>query len=162
MPHSGRLNPSMIVVVRHAEKPEKGSAPHLAVRGKMRAIGLSKLLPKMFHNVRFIFASTSTKNSERPYETIRSTAKKLGLKIRTKFADKQVKKIAKELDRKRYAGKTVVICWHHGQIPQLIEELGFPSPYKKWPPEVFDRLIVMDDDGLLNLPQRLLFGDSGE
>ncbi len=152
------MRANTIVILRHAEKPDKKGDPNLAIRGWMRALGLSKLLPHFKPD--FIFASTSSRNSDRPYETIRPTAKKLGLKIRTKFADKQTKKIARELGKKRYAGKTVVICWHHGEIPALIEELGYPSPYKKWPPEVFDRLIVIDADGLLNLPQKLLFGDS--
>ena len=155
------MRAATIVVLRHAEKPGKKGDPDLAVRGWMRALGLSKLLPARFRPD-FIFASTSSKNSDRPYETIRPTARKLGLKIRTQFADRQTKKIARELDRKRYAGKTVVICWHHGEIPKLIERLGRVSPYRKWPPAVFDRLIVIDDDGLLNTPQRLLFGDGRE
>jgi hypothetical protein len=147
-----------IVIVRHAEKP-KTEEPHLALRGKMRAKGLSKLLPKLI-KPDFVFASTSTKHSDRPLETITPTAERLGLKVCTDFADKDAKKLARFLSKKKFSGKTILICWHHGQMPKLIEALGYPSPYAKWPENVFDRIIDIDDEELANMPQRLLFGDS--
>jgi hypothetical protein len=153
------MRPYRIVIVRHAEKPAKHSEPHLALRGDMRALGLSKILPK-FVKPDYIFASTSTKNSKRPYQTIHPTAKKLGMKVCTKFADKDTKKFAKELKRKKYSRKTILVCWHHGEIPRLIQRLGLMSPYNPWPPTLFDRIIDMGDEELGNLPQRLLFGDS--
>jgi len=147
-----------IVIVRHAEKP-KGAAPHLAIRGKMRAEGLSRLLPKII-KPDFVFASTSTKHSDRPFETIRPTADKLHLDVCTKYADKDTKKIAKDLQKKKFDGKTILICWHHGQMPKLIKKLGYSSPYQKWPEDLFDRIINIENGKLTNLPQRLLFGDS--
>jgi len=151
--------PDRIIIVRHAEKPEKNGDAHLALRGKMRAIGLSKILPD-FINPDFIFASTSTKNSKRPYQTIHPTAKKLGLKVCTKFADKETKKLVEELKKDKYKGSHVLICWHHGEIPTLLKNLGYTSPYKKWPEEVFDRIIEISGHKLSNLPQHLLYGDS--
>lgn len=152
-----KLGPKRILIVRHAEKPAS-SVPHLALRGRMRAIGLAKLLPKIV-KPDFVFASTSTKHSQRPYETIRPTADKLRLDVSTVYADKHVKKIAKDLKKKKFKGKTVLICWHHGKMPKLIKELGFPPPYDEWPEDVFDRIINIDANGITNLPQRLLFGD---
>ena len=157
------MNPKRVVIIRHAEKPAKNDAPHLALRGRMRAIGLSKLLPG-FVRPDYIFASTLTKNSKRPHQTIRPTAKKLGIRVCTRFADKETKALVKELDKKKYEGKTVLICWHHGELPNLIHRLGLESPYKKWPPNVFDRIIDIHKQYgptfLLNYPQRLLFGDT--
>lgn len=152
-----KLGPKRIIIVRHAEKPAS-RVPHLALRGRMRAIGLAKLLPKIV-KPHFVFASTSTKHSQRPYETIRPTADKLKLDVSTMYADKHVKKIAKDLKKKKFKGKTVLICWHHGKMPKLIKELGFPPPYDEWPEDVFDRIINIDEKGVTNLPQRLLFGD---
>jgi hypothetical protein len=150
--------PKRIVIVRHAEKPAS-KIPHLALRGEMRAIGLSRLLPQLV-KPDFVFASTSTRHSNRPYETIRPTADKLGLDVSTKYADKETKKIGKDLRKKKFKGKTILICWHHGQMPKLIRALGHRSPYDKWPDEVFDRIINIDADGLTNLPQRILFEDA--
>lgn len=152
------MGPKRIVIVRHAEKPASRK-PHLALRGEMRALGLAKLLPKIV-KPDFIFASTSTKNSARPYETIRPTADKLRLDVSTEYADQDIKKFAKELQKKKFDGKTVLICWHHGKMPELIKALGQPAPYDKWPDELFDRIINIDADGVKNLPQRLLFDDA--
>ena|SRR5271166_1107642 len=154
------IGPKRILIVRHAEKPASRK-PHLAVRGEMRAMGLSKLLPKIVRPD-FVFASTSTKNSARPYQTIRPTADRLRVDVSTMYADKEIKKLAKDLRKKKFIGKTIVICWHHGQIPKLIRELGQVSPYERWPEDVFDRIINIDAGGLTNLPQRLLFGDGRE
>jgi phosphohistidine phosphatase SixA len=150
--------PARIVIVRHAEKPVS-RAPHLALRGRMRAIGLSKLLPKIL-KPDFVFASTSTRHSARPYQTIRFTANKLELSISTQFSDRETKKLVKELKKKEFVGKTILICWHHGMMPRLIRELGHESPYEPWPEDLYDRIIYIDRDGIKNLPQRLLFGDT--
>lgn len=154
------MGPKRIVIVRHAEKPASRK-PHLAVRGEMRAIGLSKLLPKVL-KPDFVFASTSTKHSARPYQTIRPTADKLGVDVSTMYADKEIKKLVKDFRKKQFRGKTILICWHHGQLPKLIQELGYAPPYDQWPEELFDRIINIDANGITNLPQRLLFGDAPE
>jgi uncharacterized damage-inducible protein DinB len=127
----------------------------------MRSLGLSKLLPKIV-KPDVIFASTSTKHSARPYQTIRPTADKMGLDVVTKYSDKHTKLIAKDLRKKEYKGKTVLICWHHGQIPKLIRELGEEPPYDPWPEDLYDRIINIDAHGIQNLPQLLLFKDTLE
>src|SRR5271165_2668722 len=96
------MGPKRIVIVRHAEKPASRK-PHLALRGEMRAIGLSKLLPKIV-KPDFVFASTSTKNSARPYETIRPMADKLRLDVSTRYADKEIKRIVKDMRKKKFKG----------------------------------------------------------
>jgi hypothetical protein len=152
------LVPKRVVIIRHAEKPVS-IHPHLAIRGHMRSIGLSKFLPKVV-KPDFIFASTSTKHSERPYQTIRPTADKVGIDVSTAYADKQTKALVKELRKKKFKGKTILICWHHGQMPKLIREFGHTAPYDEWPEDLFDRVISIDAKGITNFPQRLLFGDS--
>src|SRR5260370_22009922 len=130
--------------------------PHLALRGEMRAIGLSRLLPKIV-KPDFVFASTSTKNSARPFETIRPTADKLALDDSTTFADKEIKKFVKHLRKKKFNGKTILICWHHGQMPKLIRELGQASPYNKCHENPLDRIINIDAYRVTHLPQLLFF-----
>jgi len=89
-------------------------------------------------------------------------ADRLGLDVSTMYADKETKRIVKDLRKKKFKGKTILICWHHGQMPKLIHELGQASPYDKWPEGLFDRIINIDADGLTNLPQRILWGDTQE
>lgn len=62
-----------------------------------------------------------------------------------------------------YAGKVVLICWHHGKIPELVHALA-PSrklPWSKWPATIFDLILsitweedqvklVIDHQNLLN------------
>ena len=65
----------------------------------------------------------------------------------------------------RYQGKTVLICWHHGTIPDLARALGATNSPDHWKSKVFDRVwqISYDDKGnttFADRPQRLLPDDS--
>ena len=62
----------------------------------------------------------------------------------------------------------MLICWHHGKIPDLVNALHSVPPVSKWPATVFDRVWQIDypTEGLAannlpvqNLPQMLLYGD---
>jgi hypothetical protein len=68
------------------------------------------------------------------------------------------------LERPVHAGKTVLICWHHGNIPALARALGIKDAPAPWPEMQFDRVwrITFADGApaLAELPQRLLPGDS--
>jgi hypothetical protein len=67
-----------------------------------------------------------------------------------------------------YGGQVILICWHHGAIPQLTEAFAVPSsqlPFTKWPGTVFDLIfsITWDSSGQANLVvdyQLLLYGDT--
>jgi hypothetical protein len=53
--------------------------------------------------------------------------------------------------RRSYSGETVLICWHHGTIPDLLKAFG-AKPQKlwflggEWPDDVFGWLIVLRYD----------------
>ncbi len=70
------------------------------------------------------------------------------------------------LNDPKYAGKVVLIAWHHGKIPQLARALGARDVPEKWNPNVFDRVWELTfQDGTVtwkSLPQRALPGDSEE
>jgi hypothetical protein len=61
-------------------------------------------------------------------------------------------------------GKLVIICWHHGNIPDLAEALGAAKTAQNWKGVVFDRVWQINYEGgmatLKNLPQWLLPMDS--
>jgi hypothetical protein len=71
------------------------------------------------------------------------------LPIDTRFVDKQFAQLATDLQSRPH-GKTILICWHHGEIPALVGALGadphavLPTP--KWPENVFGWVIVLQYD----------------
>jgi broad specificity phosphatase PhoE len=162
--------PAHVLIIRHAEKPE-GDSPDLSPRGKERARALRNLFkksesrPKKFPTPDFIFAAKDSKKSHRPRETVKPLAKRLELKVNDDYADEDFAKLAHELlHDPRYAGKTVLVSWHHGKIPELAAKLGADAP-KHWNDKVFDRVWRIDYDKsgkarFRDLPQQLLAGDS--
>jgi hypothetical protein len=78
----------------------------------------------------------------------------LGLRIDTRFEDVQFTKLANEILTKPH-GQNIFICWHHGEIPQLLQALGADAgqllPNGKWPDDVYDWVIELryDTDGQL-------------
>jgi hypothetical protein len=112
----------------------------------------------------FLFATQASKHSNRPVETITPVATVLNLDVNDKHADKDFQKVASDiLANSKYVGQNVLICWHHGKIPDLAQALGIAQP-PPWPGTVFDRVWVITwPSGAASLadePQQLLFGDS--
>jgi hypothetical protein len=163
--------PAHVLIIRHAEKPADDSVD-LSPRGKERAKALHKLFkksasrPKPLPTPDFIFATKDSKRSYRPRETVTPLAKKLELKINDDFANDDFAKLAQELfSNPKYAGKTVLICWHHGKIPKLAARLHAPGVPKDWKDTVFDRVWRIDyattgKAKYRELPQLLLKGDT--
>jgi hypothetical protein len=108
----------------------------------------------------YLFAAADSKESHRPRLTLEPTSKKLGLAIDSRFANEQFQKLADEILTKP-RGKQILICWHHGEIPQLVRALGAGSgqlfPKGKWPDEVYDWVIQLryDSDGRLVEAKRI-------
>jgi len=165
--------PVVIYIFRHAEKPVgEGKDPNLTPQGFQRARAIPSLFvmapgatqPARFPRPDYLFATETSKNSNRPIETIAPLAQALHLKINHDFADTETGPLARELLGGKYAGKVVVIAWHHGEIPHLAQALGVTNAPKKWDPDVFDQIWqIRWVDGqaqLTILPQRLLPGDS--
>jgi hypothetical protein len=161
--------PKTILLIRHAEKPPIGM--DLSPAGFERA----KLIPKLFggagaaapHDLPrpdFLFATHVSKNSNRPVETITPLSHAFGLPISHEIADKDFAVLAAELLSGKYAGKVVLVAWHHGSLPGLARALGATPPYDPWPETQFDRVWKIDyKDGkavLTDLPQELMAGDS--
>jgi hypothetical protein len=159
--------PKTILLIRHAEKPLSGM--DLSPVGFERA----KVIPQLFggsaapHNLprpEFLFATHVSKNSNRPVETITPLSAALGLPISHEIDDKDFATLAKELLSGKYAGKVVLVAWHHGSIPGFAKALGAVPPYDPWPDTQFDRVWRIDYAGgkatLTDLPQGLMLGDS--
>jgi hypothetical protein len=122
--------------------------------------------PPRFPTPNFIFATQQSKNSKRPIETAAPTAIALGLPLNDGYKDKDndIQKMTHAiLTEFAFAGKVVLICWHHGKIPDVAKALGISNP-PKWDGKVFDRVwqitFPKGKAKLDDFPQRLLFGDS--
>jgi hypothetical protein len=114
----------------------------------------------------FIFATAASHHSDRPIETVTPTAAALGLDIDDSYSNSSddIARLANDiLTKSDYAGKVVLICWHHGTIDALATALQGTGA-QKWHGSVFDRLWLMDYAGsstpaIQQFGQELLFTD---
>ena len=104
-------------------------------------------------------------------------AKALGdMRIRAKHKDDDFQAVVDEIfGANEYAGKTILICWHHGKIPTLTlaildraknrDQVKGQVP-RQWDDAVFDRVwqitFAAGTATFANRPQRLLFQDHAE
>jgi hypothetical protein len=164
----GAQPPATILIVRHAEKLTDGRLD-LSPVGFQRAAQLPKLFVPT--GVRpdlpvpqVLIATHQSSKSNRPVQTVTPLAAALKLPIDSTVMNEDYAALAKDLLSGKYAGKVVLVSWHHGKIPALVESLGAKPPYKPWPEEQFDRVWRIDYVAgkvvLKDLPQGLLPGDS--
>jgi hypothetical protein len=155
-----------VLLIRHAEKLTDGRID-LSPTGFARA----KDIPQLFigANPTFprpdaLFATRQSKHSNRPFETIEPLSKALNLPINQEFAEDDSASLARLLLSGQYAGKVVLVAWHHGTLPQFAAALGVSPQPAPWPPTQFDRVWRIEwKEGkatLTDLPQDLMPGDS--
>jgi phosphohistidine phosphatase SixA len=133
-----------LLVMRHGEKAADPDDPDLTPAGRNRAEALPAYIEATFGRPDFIFAATVSRHSARPLETVQPLANKVGLRVNTDFADQDYGSLAKHLRKdSTYDGKLVVICWHHGNIPNLMNALAAPrgSYPDPWPRDVFNLIL---------------------
>lgn len=165
--------PKTILIIRHAEKPPAATgSPDLAEKGMERA----KVIPSLFLSptstgtARFerpeaLFATRATQKSNRPIETILPLSKALHLPIDERYGRGDLTALVQELASGKYAGKVVLISWHHAEMQALAHDLG-ATDVPAWPETLFDRIWKIEwIDGkaqLTSLPQMLLPGDAAQ
>ena len=148
---SSPSRPAQIILIRHADKPADPGDPHLSRAGVKRA---EKLVPFVTTDpamIKFglpvaVFATHTTRdaNGQRTQETVAPLAKALTLPVLAPYLGKDYAELAKSiLANPRYAGKTVLICWNHEEIPQLAAALGVTPQPPKWKSSVFDQVYVI-------------------
>ena len=146
------LRNSVVLIIRHAEKPATGS--DLTPAGFQRA----RAYVDYFKNFKvgsepagldWLFAAADSKSSHRPRLTLEPLSDALGRPLDLRFKAKQAEELAQEMKSQSH-GKVVLICWHHGQIPNLIRALGGQAeellPQGKWPDDVFNWVIELRYD----------------
>ena len=97
-----------------------------------------------------VFATKTTHdaNGQRTQETAAPLAKVLNLPVQTPFLGKDFAALAQQiLGDPAFAGKTVVICWNHEVIPELVAALGVSPAPPKWKGSVFDVVYIISYHG---------------
>jgi hypothetical protein len=158
---AGQLHNSVIIIIRHAEKPADGDG--LAPAGEARASAYVDYFKNFALDSKpihfdYLFAAKDSQESKRPRLTIKPLSKALGLDINTDFKDKEYASLADELRSGHYSNKNLLVCWHHGNIPELLASLGADPqkllpPKGKWPEDVFGWFVRLeyDQNGNLNV-----------
>ena len=170
---SSGLKNTVILIIRHAEKPESGSG--LSADGVARAQAQVNYFRNFTNTIdgqplkfSYLFAAADSPQSQRSRLTIEPTSRAFGLAVDNRFKDRDVFGLANEIRLKPH-GPAILIVWHHGQIPALVRALGAEPakilPKSKWPDDVFGWVIELryDADGRLvetkRFNQKLLPGD---
>ena len=157
-----------VLLARHAEKPDDPNDPDLGPRGYIRAGALSYLFNDATNDgihpaLSALFATKPSKASRRPLETLQPLAALLPqLPFDANYKVGEEPALAAAIQAGSAA--VVLIAWHHEAMTVLATALGVAAA-PPWPgPDVFDRLWRVDmtkvPPTLVDLPQRLLFGDS--
>ncbi len=160
--------PELVFIIRHGEKPG-GDDVHLAPKGYQRAGALAALFDAgrnggVYPAIDALFATARSRESHRPVLTLKPLARALSLDIDQGYADRDDAALAAELLGKKYDGKTVLVCWHHGRIPALAAALKATGTPATWPDDRFDLIWRLDYERWASpqfqiLPQLLLYGD---
>jgi len=158
--------PHIIMIIRHAEKTGDKTDPDLSKKGYERAEALAKTFPANFPRPDYLIATKRSKSSNRPVETITPLSNVLHEEIEAKYSDKENDQLAHELlTDPKYAGKTVLIAWHHGKLPELAKALGAKDVPDKWDDGVFNRVWeITYEKGVAtwkDLPENALPEDAG-
>jgi phosphohistidine phosphatase SixA len=156
--------PATVMLMRHGEDIGEDSF-HLSPKGMKRAEALPKLFGARLPKPDVIIATHATKGSNRPIETVEPLAKALHLPIDNRFKDDDYEILAKDLlTDARFAGKVVLVCWHHGKMAKLAKALGVKGA-PRWPDAQFDHVWVIEygkkgGAHMEDVRQQLLEGDA--
>ena len=167
------LKDTVVLIIRHAEKPASGDS--LTPAGEARAKAYAGYFKKYSVDskpvtINYLFAAADSKGSKRPRLTLTPFSKASGLAIDQRFEAKQFQALANELKAKPH-GATILICWHHGDIPGLLSALGANTrqllPNGQWPDDTYNWVIQLryDDHGQLaeakRIKENLMPSDAG-
>ncbi|UDL90477.1 flagellar basal body-associated protein FliL [Mesorhizobium sp. PAMC28654] len=146
------LADATVLIIRHAEKPDSGTG--LSPAGEARAqayVGYFQHLT--LNGAAFrpdtLIATADSKNSARERQTLEPLGRALRIPLDLRFDNKDIAGLVRALMAEPHR-KSVLIAWHHGTLPQIIEALGgdphavLPDGY--WPDNVFDAFVVLRYD----------------
>jgi len=141
-----------VVFIRHGEKPKKGN--NLTCEGFNRSLQLPNVLFAKFGIPSNIYIPAlalgeQTKHA-RMFETLIPFAVKYNLLLNSSFEEKDADKIAADIKSK---SGTVLVCWEHKAIINIVNSLGYENDVK-WGDDDYDSIwIVTFKDGVARFSQ---------
>ncbi|KAI5122869.1 hypothetical protein M0805_003321 [Coniferiporia weirii] len=144
-----------VYLIRHGEKPADGG-DGLSPRGEQRA----KCLVDVFgasssYNIGYILAEhpKSSGARERPVETVTPLAQSLGLTIDTSCSRADASRVASAVAAFAATSdpsKSILICWEHGELTDIVEALGVPKKTApKYPGDAFDIIWTLQNQTIV-------------
>ena len=152
-----------VLIIRHAEEPDHGDG--LSATGTAHAQAYVNYFAHYSLNgtspirLTALFAAADSSQSHRPVLTLTPLSQVLGLPIDSQYKDNDYAKLADALQTTDH-GRCILVCWHHGHIPDLVRALGGDPrellPDGKWPSEQYGWLIQLRYDKQGNLKESKL------
>jgi hypothetical protein len=122
--------PKQIIVIRHGEKPSDDKNPNLSIKGVARSkylidYFLNPVIEGAYNKPDIIYVYNIHKGANRSRELMQPL---IDLKIPYNMDYDDSKKgthdLVKDVFSKHNDNKTVLICWEHNIIPDIINEIG--------------------------------------
>jgi hypothetical protein len=133
--------PTKVIIIRHAEKPEKGQ--NLSCQGMNRAAALPAVLHQKFGTPEYTYVPAmggGKKGSHlRMFQTVSPFATQYNLKVNTKYKVNDTQDLAQDI--MRHNG-TVLVVWEHDAINNIAKALGVDHP-GKWSGDDFDSIWII-------------------
>ena len=155
---SPALARATVLIFRHAEEPDHGDS--LSPVGETHANAYVGYFENYVINgntpfhVTALFAAANSHSSHRSVLTLTPLSQATGLPLDSQYKDNDYAKLADALQSADH-GRGIVVCWHHGNIPNLIRALGGDPhellPDGKWPSSQYGWTVQLryDKQGLL-------------
>jgi len=150
------LDGATILIIRHAEKD---NGRDLSVEGQRHAAAYVKYFSTFKTDsapltLDGLVAAADSRKSRRPRLTMEPVARGMHLPLDLRFKDREPEALAAALKAEPH-GKHVLICWHHGAMPDLLRSLGADPnvllPDGKWPDSQYRWVIELRYDEKGNL-----------
>lgn len=146
------LSNATVLLIRHAEDADRG--PGLSPAGETRASAYARY----FHPFRFgeqvlridtLIAAADSRASDRSRLTLEPLSRASGIPIQQPVGNRHVGALVRWLGQGA-PDRTILIAWHHGDLPKLIAEFGADPTMVlgrlRWPSDEYSWVVVLHFD----------------